>query len=155
MDSHPRSPVSNPVISNFWNTSRSTWLASDMQQTPMWSKLSLPGYKYRQYFLYFGLQAFVHGETNAELSATHVLFTHRSWNKVFGTTVCLPCFLKLRCTVRTSSWKSLGFSCLFYEHQYACVLWKCGDEKCTWNFSLETSSKEIILDTQACRQIRV
>lgn len=81
------------------------------------------------------------------MSPTHVLFTSRSCNKIFGTRVCY--LVSLHPFVRIYSWKSLRFSSLFDEHQYACVFWKWGEEKCTQNFSPETSSKEITLDTQA------
>jgi hypothetical protein len=45
-----------------------------------------------------GYKPLYHGETNAKLSATHVLFTHRSWNKVLAQECVLSCFLKLLCT---------------------------------------------------------
>jgi hypothetical protein len=62
----------------------------------------------------------------------------------------LPCFVKLLCTY--IQLKSLRFSLSLYKHSHARGFCNWGDEKCTQTFSLETSSKEITLDTQAYRQ---
>lgn len=39
---------------------RSTWLASDLQQTPMWSKLSLPGYRHMTQISSTGCRCWCH-----------------------------------------------------------------------------------------------
>jgi len=44
--SQVRLAVLDPVISISSNSLRSTWLASDLQQTPTWCKLSPLGYRH-------------------------------------------------------------------------------------------------------------
>jgi hypothetical protein len=54
------------VISISLSPVRSTWLASGMQQTPTWSKVSCSGYRTTTPgFFYAGLQPWCQGETNA------------------------------------------------------------------------------------------
>jgi hypothetical protein len=42
---HKLPAVRGPVIPIAFDPLRNTWMASDLQQTPTWSKLSSPGYK--------------------------------------------------------------------------------------------------------------
>jgi hypothetical protein len=80
-----------------------------------------------------------------------VLFTYRTWNKGFGTRVCVILFPKTPLYAYPGE-RALGIHLCFMNISTH-VCFGNGEEKCTQNFSPETSSKEIILDTQAYRQI--
>ena len=79
---------------SFCDSLTSTWLASDLQQTPTLSKLSTSGCTHSTATSSTqGYKPSCHGETNVEVwrvpSATHIPCVHRKQNKFLGMGLCV------------------------------------------------------------------